>query len=100
MPIQTLGIPKDSNQTQIKTVLESWRSSFRPDRNPNSPEADKRFKEVNAAYDVLKNPSKKSQYDKYGSRSEFARDPFEDFFANTPFGKKVNRVRGRHVRTN
>ncbi|WGS83620.1 MAG: DnaJ domain-containing protein [Candidatus Hodgkinia cicadicola] len=97
-PYETLGIPKDSNQTQIKTAFWKLALKFHPDRNPNSLEADKRFKEINAAYDVLKNPSKKSQYDKYGSRSEFARDPFEDFFADTPFSKKVNRVRGRHIR--
>ncbi|WGS83552.1 MAG: J domain-containing protein [Candidatus Hodgkinia cicadicola] len=97
-PYETLGIPKDSNRTQIKTAFRKLALMFHPDRNPNNPEADKRFKEINAAYDVLKNPSKKSQYDKYGSRSEYVRDPFEDFFANTPFSKKVNRVRGRHVR--
>ncbi|XXM93419.1 DnaJ C-terminal domain-containing protein [Candidatus Hodgkinia cicadicola] len=99
-PYETLGIPKDSNQIQIKTAFRKLALKFHPDRNPNNPEADKRFKEINAAYDVLKNPSKKSQYDKYGSRSEAARDPFEDFFADTPFSKKVNRVRGRHVRIN
>ncbi|XXM93634.1 J domain-containing protein [Candidatus Hodgkinia cicadicola] len=99
-PYETLGIPKDSNQIQIKTAFRKLALKFHPDRNPNNPEADKRFKEINAAYDTLKNPSRKSQYDKYGSPSESARDPFEDFFADTPFSKKVNKVRGRHVRVN
>ncbi|MFP3039733.1 MAG: DnaJ domain-containing protein, partial [Candidatus Hodgkinia cicadicola] len=62
-----------------------------PDRNVGSQDVDKRFKEVNEAYEVLRNPVEKSQYARFGGLTGYSRDPFEDLFVDTPFGLETGK---------
>ncbi|AUG33892.1 Chaperone protein DnaJ [Candidatus Hodgkinia cicadicola] len=107
-PYDTLGINKAASAADIRLAFKQLALKHHPDRNLNDPEANKRFKEINEAYTLLKDPKKRAQYDKHGSEDEFAKSPFEDFFGGrpfdthfgTPFGRKLNKARGRHIRLN
>ncbi|MFP3039451.1 MAG: DnaJ domain-containing protein [Candidatus Hodgkinia cicadicola] len=96
-PYEVLGITRDATEAQIKAAYRKLALKLHPDRNVGSRDVDKRFKEVNEAYEVLRNPAKKSQYDRFGSQTGYSRDPFEDLFADTPFSSKTGRVKGRNI---
>jgi len=63
---EILGISKSADETEIKKAYRSLAKKYHPDMNPNDKTAEKNFKEVNEAYEVLSNPDKKSRYDSYG----------------------------------
>lgn len=58
-----LGIPKDANANEIKSSYRELSKKYHPDINPNNPEAEKKFKEINEAYATLGKPEKKRKYD-------------------------------------
>lgn len=62
-----LGVSKSSSPEEIKTAYRKLAMKYHPDKNPDDKEAEKKFKEINEAYEILKDPKKKQMYDTYGS---------------------------------
>src|SRR5690606_36960836 len=58
-----LGVPETATQKEINKAYRKLARQLHPDANPNNPEAEERFKEVAAAYDVLGDEAKRKEYD-------------------------------------
>ncbi|XP_065197368.1 dnaJ homolog subfamily B member 6-A-like [Sycon ciliatum] len=105
---EVLGVERGSSESDIKKAYRKLAMKWHPDKNPgNESEAEVRFKEIGAAYDVLSDTRKKELYDRYGHEglesggagsSDFesadmpqffqfrsADEIFREFFANDPF---------------
>ena len=63
---KTLGVARSASDTEIKTAYRKLAMTYHPDRNNGSKEAEEKFKEITEAYDVLRDPDKRSLYDRYG----------------------------------
>ncbi|XP_003382633.2 PREDICTED: dnaJ homolog subfamily B member 6-like isoform X2 [Amphimedon queenslandica] len=87
---ETLGLSKNATEEEIKKAYRKLALKWHPDKNQdNVEEADKKFKEIAEAYEVLKDPEKRSLYDRYGKEGlkqggfgghAAASDIFEQFF--------------------
>jgi curved DNA-binding protein len=62
-----LGVDKNATEKQIKAAYRKLARQYHPDMNPNNPEAEARFKEINEAYEVLSDPEKRAKYDQLGA---------------------------------
>ncbi len=65
---ERLGISRDATTEEIKRAYRKLALKYHPDRNEGSREAESRFKEVTEAYEVLRDPEKRSTYDRYGEQ--------------------------------
>ena len=63
---EILGVSRNSSDAEVKKSYRKLAMKFHPDKNRGDKEAEKKFKEINEAYDVLKDPQKKSSYDQFG----------------------------------
>lgn len=61
-----LGVDKSATQDDIKKAYRKQARKLHPDLNPNDKEAERKFKELNEANEVLSNPENRAKYDKYG----------------------------------
>jgi len=114
---EILGLSQDASDEEIKKSYRKLAMKYHPDRNKDDKKAEKKFKEVSAAYEILKDPQKKAAYDQYGHDAfrqggmgsqgfgDFAggfSDIFEEFFGSG-FGTNSQRrgpARGSDLRFN
>lgn len=96
---ETLEVERTVSDGELKTAYRKAAMRWHPDRNPGDAAAETRFKELNAAYDCLKDPQKRAAYDRFGhaafengmggggrgqgpDMSDFMSDIFESFFGD------------------
>jgi molecular chaperone DnaJ len=62
----TLGVAREASADDLKKAYRKLAMQYHPDRNPGDKQAETKFKEVNEAYDILKDEQKRAAYDRYG----------------------------------
>lgn len=116
-----LGLTKTASESEIKKAYRKLARKFHPDLNPNDTIAEKKFKEINEANEVLSNPENRKKYDQYGEHWQnadeyekakqqnqsqksyqsasggYSEEDFSDFFGNM-FGGSSSRSGGRQVK--
>ncbi len=120
---ETLGVARGASEPEIKKAFRKKAMELHPDRNADNPNAEAEFKEINEAYDVLKDGNKKAAYDRYGHAAfeggmgggggrgpqqgaDFASafsDVFDDLFGNFAGGQRgggQRATRGSDLRYN
>lgn len=122
---EVLGVSKDATKDEIKKAYRKTALKFHPDRNPDNPEAEEKFKEAAEAYDILSNDDKKAKYDRFGHAGvngpggfgagggvnveDIFRnfgdifgggggDPFDSFFGGGRGGGRRRRAKGSNLR--
>ena len=117
---QVLGVSRNASDSEIKKAYRKLAVQYHPDKNPGNKEAEERFKEISAAFDILKDPDKRAKYDQFGhdafrgGPSSGGVDPFdlfrdvfgggggfgsifEDFFGGSSSGSNEG-IRGNDLR--
>jgi molecular chaperone DnaJ len=61
-----LGVARGASEDDLKKAYRRLAIQFHPDRNPGDKQAEEHFKEINAAYQILSDPERRAQYDRYG----------------------------------
>ncbi len=95
---EVLNVDRTASQEDIKRAFRRLAREYHPDVKKDDPQANDRFKEINEAYQVLSDPDRRAQYDRYGTVQPFARDegresglgPFDDIFEMF-FGRQTSR---------
>jgi len=109
---EILGVPREATDEQVRRAYLKLAHKYHPDKTGGDKAAENKLKEINAAYDILKNPEKRQQYDRFGAAgaggfgagfgdfasgfgggfSQGADSPFEDLF-DVLFGRGGQRRR-------
>lgn len=63
---ETLGVQKTATEAEMKVSYRKLAMQFHPDRNPGDKDCEARFKEINEAYDILRDDQKRAAYDRFG----------------------------------
>ncbi|MBW2471508.1 MAG: molecular chaperone DnaJ [Deltaproteobacteria bacterium] len=111
---EVLGLARGASEQDIKSAFRRLAKKYHPDANQGDPDSERQFKEVNEAYEVLKDPQKRAAYEQFGHAAfegggpgpggfgpEFAssmEDIFESFFGDFMGGRRGARGRPGHER--
>lgn len=79
---EVLGVGRSASADEIKSSYRKLALQYHPDRNPDNPEAEDKFKEAAEAYEVLSDASKRAQYDRFG-HAGMGGQGFGDHFHST-----------------
>jgi len=104
-----LGVARDADEKTLKSAFRKKAMEHHPDRNPGDKEAEAKFKDINQAYEILKDPQKRAAYDRYGHAAfqnggapgggdgfgSSMADIFEDLFGSMMGGGGRQRSGGR-----
>src|SRR5689334_16275362 len=69
-----LGVPRDASEEDIKKAFRKLARQHHPDVAKDKKTAEERFKEINEAYEVLRDPTKRRKYDEFGQHWEHAEE--------------------------
>ena len=83
---EILGLKKDATPDEIKKAYRKLAMQYHPDRNPDNPEAEAKFKEASEAAEVLLDDSKRSRYDQFGHAGMGGQGGFGGGFQGGDFG--------------
>ncbi len=72
---EVLGVPRDASVADIKAAYRRLAVQYHPDRNPDNPEAEERFKEASEAYAVLSDADQRARYDRFGHQGMEGQGP-------------------------
>ena len=114
-----LGVDRDASQEEIKQAYRKLALKYHPDQNPEDPDAERKFKAAAEAYEVLRDPQKRRQYDQYGKSGLggeagrgfrdvddifsafsdiFGESIFDEFFGGRSRGRRQRQPTGRNLR--
>ena len=114
---ETLGVSRSADEKELKSAFRKLAMQYHPDRNPGDDEAERKFKEINEAYDALKDPQTRAAYDQFGHAafegggpggpggfgpdfSSSMSDIFDDLFGDFMGRRSSGRERGSDLRYN
>jgi molecular chaperone DnaJ len=83
---EILGLQKGASDDEIKKAFRKLAIKYHPDKNQGDEEAEKKFKEINEAYQILSDPQKKANYDQYGTADFNGAGGFGGGFDGFDFG--------------
>ena len=90
-PYEVLGVKKDAGDDELRRVYRNLAKKFHPDLNPGNKQAETRFKEISAAYDLLSDKEKRGRYDRGEIDASGAEKPrgysYQDFAAGAEGGR-------------
>jgi molecular chaperone DnaJ len=93
-PYATLGVARTATADEIKSAYRRLARQYHPDTNPGDADAERQFKEIASAYEILSDPERRARFDQFGTTdprlgfdggSPFS-DLFEAFFGGSQFG--------------
>ena len=66
-PYEILGVSRNATQEEIKKAYRKLAHKYHPDKNPGDKQVEEKFKQINNAYEILSDPEKRANYDRFGS---------------------------------
>ena len=81
----TLGVSRDADEKVVRRAFRRMARKYHPDLNPGDEDAERRFKEINEAYEVLSDPEKRGKYDRFGDNWKHADQMGAGFGSGGPF---------------
>lgn len=88
---EVLGVSKDANEQELKKAYRRLAMKYHPDRNPDSKEAEEKFKEAKEAYEIINDPQKRQAYDQFGHAGV---DPSQGGFHGAQGGESFSDIFG------
>src|SRR5688500_9083541 len=76
---EALGVSRGADADEIKRAYRKLARQYHPDANTHDPDAEERFKEISHAYEVLSDPQKRANYDRFGDERGAGAAGFGDF---------------------